>query len=59
MWCEVDREVNKCLYITLASLKVMTSDVMTDLDREVVIHAGKKFQPWNEAVMEATGGFII
>jgi hypothetical protein len=32
---------------------------MTDLDREVVIHAGKKFQPWIEAVMEATGVFII
>ena len=59
MWSEVEREVNKCLHITLASLKVMTSDVMTDLDREVVIHGGKKFQPWIEAVMEATGGFII
>jgi hypothetical protein len=33
----------------------MTSDLMTDLDREVIIHGGKKFQPWIEAVMEATG----
>jgi hypothetical protein len=46
------------LHITLASLKVMTSDVMTDLDREVIIHAWKKFRSWIEAVMEATGVFI-
>ncbi len=46
------------LHITLASLKVMTSDVMTDLDREVIIHACKKFRSWIEAVMEATGVFI-
>ena len=58
MWCIVEREVNKCPYVTLASLKVMTSDVVTDLDREVIIHACKKFQSWIEAVMEATGVFI-
>jgi hypothetical protein len=43
MWCIFEREVNKCPHITLSSLKVMTSDLMTDLDREVIIHAGKKF----------------
>jgi hypothetical protein len=58
MWCVVEREVTKCPHITLASLKVMTLDLMTDLDREVVIHAGKKFWSWIEAVMEATGVFI-
>jgi hypothetical protein len=58
MWCVFEREVNKCPHITLSSLKVMTSDVMTDLDREVIIHAGKKCQPWIEAVIEATGVFI-
>jgi hypothetical protein len=42
----------------MASLKVMTSDVMTDLDKEVIIHACKKFWSWIEAVMEATGVFI-
>jgi hypothetical protein len=57
MWCEVEREANRCRHITLASLKVMTSDVMTDLDREVIIHACKKFWSWIEAVMEATGFF--
>ena len=56
MWCVFEREVNKCSYITLSSLT--TSDLMTDLDREVIIHAGKKFQPWIEAVIEATGVFI-
>ncbi len=58
MWRIFEREVNKCPHITLSSLKVMTSDLMTDLDREVIIHAGKKFQPWIEAVMEATGVLI-
>jgi hypothetical protein len=42
----------------LASLKVMTSDVMAILDREVIIHACKKFRSWIEAVVEATGVFI-
>jgi hypothetical protein len=54
----VEREVNKCPHIILASLKAMISDVMTDLDREVVIHASKKFSSWIEAAMEATGIFI-
>ncbi len=58
MWCEVDREVNKGPHKTLASLKANNSVVMTELDREVVNHACKKFQSWIEAVMEATGVFI-
>jgi hypothetical protein len=53
MWCVFEREVNKCPHILLSFPKVMTSDLMTD-----IIHAGKKFQPWIEAVMEATGVFI-
>jgi hypothetical protein len=32
----------------------MTSDVMTDLDREVIIYACKQFWSWIEAVMEPT-----
>ena len=58
MWSEVEREVNKCTHITLASLKVMTSAGVTDLDREVIIHACKQFWSWIEAVMEANGVFI-
>jgi hypothetical protein len=54
----VEREVNKCPHMTLASLKAMISDVMTDLDREVVLHVCKKFWSWIEAVLEATGVFI-
>jgi hypothetical protein len=58
MWCVVEREVTKCPHITLASLKVTTSGLMTALDREVIIHACKKFWSWIEAVMAATGVFI-
>ncbi len=58
MWCVVEREVTKCPHITLASLKATTSDLMTDLDREVIIHACKMFLSWIEAVIAATGVFI-
>jgi hypothetical protein len=58
MWCVVEREVTKRPHFILASLKVMTSDLMSELDREVIIHACKKFWSWIEAVMEATGVFI-
>jgi hypothetical protein len=58
MCCVFEREVHKCPHITLTSLKVLTSAVVTDLDREVIIHTCKKFQSWIEVVMEATGGFI-
>ncbi len=58
MWYVVEREVTKFPDITLASLKVMTSDLMTVLDREVISHACKKFWSWIEAVMEATRVFI-
>ncbi len=44
---------NKWPPITLATLKAMT-----DLDREVIIHACKKFRSWIEAVLEDTGVFI-
>jgi hypothetical protein len=57
MWCIVKRVVNQCPHITLASLRAMTSDVMPDLDREVIIHACQKFRSWIEAVMEATKVF--
>jgi len=58
MWCVVKREVTNCPHITLASLKVTTSDLMTNLDREVIIHACKIFLSWIEAVIAATGVFI-
>jgi hypothetical protein len=42
MWCVVEIEVNKCPHITKVSLKAMISNVMTNLEREVIIHACKK-----------------
>jgi hypothetical protein len=53
-----ERSINALIHIILSSLKVMTSDLMTDLDREVIIYACKKFWSWIEAVKEATGVFI-
>ncbi len=42
-------------HITLTSLKVMTSAVVTDLYREIIIHTSMKFQYWIEVVMEPLG----
>jgi hypothetical protein len=53
-----ERSLTKCPLIKVASLKVMTSDLMTEPDREVIIHDCKKFWSWIEAVKEATGVFI-
>jgi hypothetical protein len=58
VWCVFEREVNKCPHTILASLKAMTSDIMTDLDRQVIIHVCKQFWSWTKAVMEDTGVFI-
>jgi hypothetical protein len=58
LWSEVEREVTQCPHITLASLKVMTSDLMTDLYREVIIHACKMFLSQIEAIVEVGGDFI-
>jgi hypothetical protein len=35
-----------------------TSDLMTDLDREVIIHACKMFLSQIEAIVEVSGDFI-
>jgi hypothetical protein len=37
MWSEVEREVNKQPHKPLASLKVKISEVMTNIEREIVI----------------------
>jgi hypothetical protein len=39
MWNIVEREVNKHPHNTLASLKIKILDVMTNIDRKVIIHA--------------------
>jgi hypothetical protein len=43
MWNVFEREVSKQPYNTLASLRAKILEVMTDIDREVVIHSYKKF----------------
>ena len=37
MWCEFEREVNKQPHNTLASLKAKISEIMTNIEREIVI----------------------
>jgi hypothetical protein len=58
MWSVVAREVCKPPHNTLASLIAQISEVMADMDREVVIHACKKFWSWIAAVVEASRNFI-
>jgi hypothetical protein len=58
MWCEFEREVNKLPYNTQASLKAKTSEVMTNIDREVVILTCQRFWSQIEAVVEASGDLI-
>jgi hypothetical protein len=43
MWSTVEREVNYQPHNTLASLRATISEVMANMDREVVIHPCKKF----------------
>jgi hypothetical protein len=58
MWCVVDREVNKHSHNTLASLKAKISDVVTNIDREIVILPCQRFWSQIEAVVEDTGVLI-
>jgi hypothetical protein len=58
MWCEVEREVNKQPHNTLDSLRAKISEVMADMDREVVICPCKKFRSRIEAIVEDNGYFI-
>jgi hypothetical protein len=58
MLSEVEKKVNKELLSTLTSLRAKISEVLTEMDREVVIHPYKMFLSRIEAVMEATGVFI-
>jgi hypothetical protein len=58
MWSEFAREVSKHLHNTLASLRAQISEVMADMDREVVIHPCIKFWSRIAAVVKASGNFI-
>ncbi len=58
MWSEVEREVNKQPHNTLTSHRAKVSEIMTEVDREVVIHPYKTFLSWIEAIVEASEDFI-
>jgi len=58
MWCEFEREVNKQPHNTQASLKAKISEVMTNIDREVVILTCQRFWSQIEAIVEASGDLI-
>jgi hypothetical protein len=59
MWSEVKKKVNKELLSTLTSLvRAKISEVLTEMDREVVIHPYKMFLSWIEAIVEASGALI-
>jgi hypothetical protein len=58
MWSEVEREVNKHPHNILASLRSKVSEVMADMDREVIIPPYKKFCSRIEAVVDASGDFM-
>ncbi len=58
MWCEFEREVNKQPHNTQASLKAKISEVMTNIDREIVILTCQRFWSQIEATVEANGDLI-
>jgi hypothetical protein len=52
------KEVNKQPHNTLASLKAKISEVMTNLEREIVIVPCQRFWSQIEAVVEVCGDLI-
>ncbi len=58
MLCEFEREFNKQPHNTQASLKAKISEVMTNIDREIVILTCQSFWSQIEAIVEASGDLI-
>jgi hypothetical protein len=58
MWSEFETEVSKHSHNTLDSLRAKISEVMADMDREVVICPCKKFRSRIGQFVEANGDFI-
>ena len=58
MWCEFEREVHKQPHNAQASLKAKISEIMTNIDREIVILNCPRFWSQIEAVVEASGDLI-
>ncbi len=59
MWCEFEREINKQPHTSLASLRDKILEVMANMDREFVNQSYKKFWSRIEAVVDASGDFLI
>jgi hypothetical protein len=55
MWCEFEREVHQQPRNTQASLKAKISEVMTNIEREIVILTCQRFWSQIEATVEASG----
>jgi hypothetical protein len=56
MWCEFEREVHdKQPHNTQASLKAKICEVMTNIEREIVILTCQRFWSQIEAIVEASG----
>jgi hypothetical protein len=58
MWSKVEREVNKQPHNIMASLKAKISEVVTNIDSEIVILSCHRFWSQIEAVVEASGDLI-
>jgi hypothetical protein len=58
MWSDFETEVIKHPHNTLDSLRAKISEVMADMDREVLICPCKKFRSRIEAIVEDSGDFI-
>jgi hypothetical protein len=58
MWSEFETGVSKHPHNTLDSFRAKISEVMADVDREVVICPCKKFRSRIEAIVEDSGDFI-
>jgi len=58
MWCVPERDVSKLSHKTLASLRAKISEIIADMEREVISSACQKFPSRSEAVVEAKKDFI-
>jgi hypothetical protein len=58
MWSEFETEVSKHPHNTLDSFRAKISEVMADMDREVIICPCMKFRSRIETIVEDSGDFI-
>ncbi len=58
MWSEVEREVSEHPHNTLTSIRAKISEIINEIDREIVILLCQRFWSQIEAIVEARGDFI-